>query len=497
MGIVQKDAFRTTIISYVGILLGYINKGLLFIIILTEEQIGLVSLLITVGTLFAQLSGFGTAFTTLKFLPFFKDSERNHYGFFPFILRMITWGTIITAVGFILFRPFIERLYIDKSAEFVSYYWWVFPIGIGYVFYLLFEAYLRSFYRNLLSVFTYEILLRIGVTISLVLYWNQWISFDSFVKMNSLIYLLPPLILMVYLMQQNEFIVSIRNINISKRFQRLMTQFSAYNYLNSLGVVLVISLDVMMIAQMIGLDATGVYATVIFVASALMVPSRSLIRISAPLVSEYWKSRNMKEMESLYKKTGAVSLFIGLSCFILIWLNIDLLFSFLKPEFQPGIWVFFTLMMGRFFELFFCLTGIIFSTSKKYKYDIYFTLFLVGAVFGLNLLFIPKWGIVGASVSTAIALMVYNIGRFLFIYKAYGLNPFEKNQFIVIGLAVVTLLAGEYFGGMTDDLWMRSLIVTPVFLLLFILPAFLFRLEPQTVQYVKNGSAFLKRKIGL
>lgn len=497
MGIVQKDAFRTTIISYAGILLGYINKGLLFIIILTEEQIGLVSLLITVGTLFAQLSGFGTAFTTLKFLPFFKDSERNHYGFFPFILRMITWGTIITAVGFILFRPFIERLYMDKSAEFVSYYWWVFPIGIGYVFYLLFEAYLRSFYRNLLSVFTYEILLRIGVTISLVLYWNQWISFDSFVKMNSLIYLLPPLILMIYLMQQNEFIVSIRNINISKRFQRLMTQFSAYNYLNSLGVVLVISLDVMMIAQMIGLDATGVYATVIFVASALMVPSRSLIRISAPLVSEYWKSRNLKEMESLYKKTGAVSLFIGLSCFIIIWLNIDLMFSFLKPEFQPGIWVFFTLMMGRFFELFFCLTGIIFSTSKKYKYDIYFTLFLVGAVFGLNLLFIPKWGIVGASVSTAIALMVYNIGRFLFIYKAYGLNPFEKNQFIVIGLAVMTLLAGEYFGGMTDDLWMRSLIVTPVFLLLFVLPVFLFRLEPQTVQYVKNGSAFLRRKVGL
>lgn len=495
MGIVQKDAFRTTIISYVGILLGYINKGLLFILILTEEQIGLISLLITVGTLFAQLAGFGTAFTTLKFLPFFKDSERNHYGFLPFILRIIAWGTIITSVGFILFRPVIERLYIDKSADFVDYYWWVFPIGIGYVFYLLFEAYLRSFYRNILSVFTYEILLRLGVTVSLILYWSQRVSFDSFVKINSLIYLLPPVILMMYLWNQKEFIIAPKNIHISKRFQRLMTQFSAYNYLNSLGVVLVISLDVMMVAQILGLGATGVYTTVVFVASALMVPSRSLIRISAPLVSEYWKNRKMKEMDLLYKKTGAVSLFIGLSCFLVIWLNIDLLFSFLKPEFQPGIWVFFTLMMGRFFEMFFCLTGIIFSTSKKYKYDIYFTVLLVGVVFGLNLILIPKWGIVGASVSTAIALMVYNVGRFLFIYKSYGLNPFERNQFIVIGLAVVTLLAGEYFGAMAGDLWTRALIVTPLFLLLFILPVVIFKLEEETIGYVKKGLIFLRKKV--
>ena len=51
MGIVQKDAFRTMLISYVGIVLGYVNKGILFLIILTTEQIGLVNLIISVGTL--------------------------------------------------------------------------------------------------------------------------------------------------------------------------------------------------------------------------------------------------------------------------------------------------------------------------------------------------------------------------------------------------------------------------------------------------------------
>ena len=64
MGLIQKDAFRTMLLSYVGIVLGYVNKGLLFLIILSTEQIGLINLLISVGTLFAQFANFGTVYST-------------------------------------------------------------------------------------------------------------------------------------------------------------------------------------------------------------------------------------------------------------------------------------------------------------------------------------------------------------------------------------------------------------------------------------------------
>ena len=58
MGFVQKDSLRTMLISYVGIGLGYVNKGLLFLLILSTEQIGLINLIVGVGILFAQLSNF-------------------------------------------------------------------------------------------------------------------------------------------------------------------------------------------------------------------------------------------------------------------------------------------------------------------------------------------------------------------------------------------------------------------------------------------------------
>jgi len=495
MNFIQKDTLRTTIISYLGILLGYINRGFLFLIILTEEQIGLAGLLLTIGVLFANISGFGVAFTTVKFLPFFKDFRRHHYGFFPFIFRMVVWGCIITSLIFFVFRSFIEQLYIEKSEAFVTYYWWLYPIGLGYVFYLLFEAYLRGFYKNTISIFAQDIVYRLAITFFLLIYWAKWISFDVFIELYSLVYFVPPLILLYVLIKNKEFILSRKHINISKRFRRLIIQFSAYNYVNSLGKSLVVSLDVMMIAQMIGLGETGIYATVTAFVSVMLIPSRSLTRVSTPLVSDYWQSRNMTAMQSLYQKTSAVSLFLTLSGFLFVWLNIDLLFSFLNPTFHVGIWVFLTLMLGRFFEIFFDLTEIIFATSKKYKYDIYMTIGLVIFVFVLNLLFIPKWGIIGAAASTSIAWIIFTTGRFLFVYKAYGLNPFHKNQLFVLGFALLTVFLGEWLGGMAPNFWVRALIVSPIFLFVFLIPIFVLKLVPQINHYISEKIHLIQNKL--
>ena len=44
-------------------------------------------------------------------------------------------------------------------------------------------------------------------------------------------------------------------------------------------------------------------------------------------------------MKELYTQVSSVALVIGLGSFLLIWSNIDFLFSFLKPEFKAGIWL--------------------------------------------------------------------------------------------------------------------------------------------------------------
>ena len=485
MGFVQKDAIKTTLISSFGLVLGYLNKGLLFLLILSTEQIGVINLCFSLGVLFAQFSNFGTIYTIWKFFPFFKNKEKKHHGFLSFILLIGIAGTLIMCLLFLLFQEHLESIYIEKSPLFIQYFIWIIPIGVGYVLYLILDVYLRALFKNIVSVFALDIVLRLGVTLILILLWAGVITFDLFVAIHGILFLLPPIILVVFLFKIKELHLGIKNIRISSRFRKIIFNYAAFNYINSLGTVLVNSLDIIMVAQYIGLRATGVYSTVVFLTSALQVPYKSLVRVSSPLVSEYWKNREMDKMKDLYTRVSSVSLVIGLGLFLLVWVNIDFLFSFLKNEFKAGIWVFFFLMMGRLMDMFFGLNGSIFNTSKKYRYDVVFTLFLIFAVYYLNTIMIPLWGMSGAAISTALAFFVYNIGRMVFVYSIYKIHPFNKNQFIIIGVGLLTLITCSYLDNLFINQWIQMIFNTTLSLLLFFGSIFLFSLEKETINYAK------------
>jgi len=494
MGLVQKDAFRTAVISYVGILIGYLNKGVLFLIILSTAQIGLINLIISIGTLFAQLANLGSVYVTWKFFPFLKNEEKKHHGFLPFVMLIVGIGIVIYTGLYILFRTQIQHGYIEKSPLFLDYYYWTLPIGISYVIFIVLEIYLRSLYKNIISVFAFEVVLRLATTVILILKWVNLISFDLFVILHSLLYIIPTLILIFYLRSLGELNLRFSTIKIPKRFKKIVFYFSSFSYINTLGAVWVNSLDVLMIAQFVGLKGTGIFTTVIFLTSVLQVPYKSITRVSAPLISDYWKHRQFDKMKELYTKVSSISLVIGLAMFLLCWVNIDFLFSFIKSEFREGIWVFFFIMMGRLVDMYFGLNGSIFSTSKKYRYDIFFTVFLIIAVYLLNYWLIPIWGIVGAAISTSIALVVYNVGRLLFVWFAYKLHPFHRNQLVIIGLFVIAMMVGHFTQGLINNKWIQFLFESTLVIVLFFVPIFLLSLEKETVNYIKKGMAFVRSK---
>ena len=492
MGLVQKDALRTTIISSFGLILGYLNKGLFFLLIFSTEQIGVVNLVFSLGVLFAQFSNFGAVYSIWKFFPFFKNKENKHHGFLSFSLLIVLLGAGVVSLFFLLFRSNIEHIYESKSPMFLDYYLWVIPLGIGYLLYLVFEVYLRSLFKNVISVLAMDVVLRLVVSLLLLLFWLKLIDFNDFVLAHSLVFFIPPLILIFYLKYLGELFINPRKINISKRFKKIIFNYSAFNYMNTLGRVLVNALDVIMIAQFIGLKATGVYTTVVFLTSAIQVPYKSLIRVSSPLISEHWKNRNFSGMKLLYRQVSSVSLVIGLGLFICVWVNIDFLFSFLKPEFSDGIWVFFFLMMGRLLDMYFGLNGHIFTSSKKYKYDLIFTLSLIGVVYFLNLYLIPIYGIIGAAISTAVALILYNLGRLLFVYFAYSIHPFTWKQFLIIILGVLSIILVINIPMFDLNIWIQFILKTSVTGFIFFGTILLFDLEPETKSYLRKALRFIK-----
>ena len=178
MGFVQRDTIITTIISYIGLVLGYLNKGVLFILFLSTEQIGLISIVTAVGVMFAQLANLGTINAIWKFFPFFRSDDRTDRGFLLYNALLALLGIVVFGVAYFLLKDHITALYIDKSPLFVEYYFWVLIIGIPMVYFLIIDIYLRGMFKNIITAFTRDVLLRLAVTILIILYWQKLISFE-------------------------------------------------------------------------------------------------------------------------------------------------------------------------------------------------------------------------------------------------------------------------------------------------------------------------------
>lgn len=493
MGFVQKDAVKITLLSYMGMFLGYFNKAFLFILFLTTDEIGLLNLLLSVGLLFAQFCNLGTAFTLSKFFPFFRNSAKNNYGFLQYNVLIVTIGVFLFAILAIVFKDQVSSYYIAKSPDFVTYYYWYLPIGIAYIYFLLFDSYLRAMYKNLLSVFLFEVGLRIFTLVAILGYGFQWIDFDTLIKVSSLIYFIPTIVITIYLVRLKELDFRFWNIKIPKRFRTILIRFSMLSYFNTLGALLVTTIDAMMVAAYLGLKETGIYTTVVFITAFLQVPYRALTRMTIPMVAEYWKSKNMEKMQEIYQQTSSILLVISTTLFMYVWINREAVFYILKPEFVAGIPVFLYIMIGRLTDMYLGLNGAIFVSSKKYAFDLLFTFLLIGIVYTLNTLFIPTMGMSGAALGTMIALVVYNFGRAYFVWYEYRLHPFTKSQLIVLFLFVVNVVGYEFLPhleGRWLDIFVRSLLFTGTFPLII----YYLKIEVELNKYIDKLAGKYLRK---
>ena len=499
MGIVQKDALRTTIVSYIGMVLGYLNKVYLFLLLLSSEEVGLINLLLYLGVLFAQFSNLGTVNTTWKFFPFLNNPEKKHSGFLTLNILIVFSGALFISLLTLLFRGPITGYFLERSERLVDYYYWIIPLGVAIVTFKLLESYLRALYKNVFPVFANDFVLRVLTTLVLIVYAFKWISFDELVIVICLLQFVPALLVIGYLMKIGEWHVSVKGINIPKRLKKSILTYSMFSYANSLAAVVVVSLDAIMVSAMVGLSAFGVYSIVLYLIRALMIPYTAIARVSSPIVAQNWKDKDMDTLSKLYKQVSSVSLFIALFSFLGVWASGDELFTLLAKsgkEYYAGLYVFLFLMIGRITDMYMGLNGTILVTSKKYKYDILFTLFLIGAVIGLNLVFIPWWGTAGAAIATTIGVIGYNLMRLLFVWYHYGIHPFKWNQVKVIALFVLILATFHFVPFSFGNIWINMIVKSALVTLLFPGTIYLLKLEPEIVAYVDKVLETLKKKIG-
>ena len=494
MGIVQREAFWSTLFSYLGVIVGYFNKVVLFILLLSAEEIGLMNLLLSVAVLFSKMANLGTLNSTWRFFPIVKNDENKHYGFFSYQMLTVLLGGLIFTLLLLFFQSPIKSYYSDKSPYFVDYYYWVIPLGFFLLVYGLFDSFLRAQLKTLLSTFVNDVLLRLVTTLLLVFYWLEWYDFDLLVLLYVLSYTLPIVVLYFYLKHLNVWSLSYSSITIRSKLKRVIRNYSAFSYLNSFSASIAFSLDTIMIAGMVGLKSVGVYSIIFYITRPLVIPYASLLRIGAPLVPRYIKERKFDQLNAFYKELSSVSLIIGLFLFLGVWCSRNELIELLPSYFSDGIYIFLFLMLGKLVDMYASINAIILISSRYYRMDLLFTAVLIVLVFFMNLLLIESYGATGAAISTGIGIAFYSILRAAFVWYKMKLSPLKMSNLLVVAIAVLTTIALEYMPVFTDITLVNIALRSIVLVILFPVPVLYFRLEPALNDYLSKMASKLARK---
>ncbi|MDX2001689.1 MAG: oligosaccharide flippase family protein [Chitinophagales bacterium] len=465
MSEIRKQGIANAAISFIGIGLGYLYTGLLGPYIFTPEQIGLTSTLMAVALITSHLSRFGAPYMAIKFFPQFSGSARERQSLHNFLFLLTTLGFFVFLIAYLFFQPQIVSVFGKRSPLFASYNRMAIIMVAFMSLFELYMAYSRALLRTVMPAFLRDILWRLIVIAGMLAYYFGYISFDAFVYIYACGFALPTLVLVLYLFYFKELGTQ-THIDLKGNRTEIF-KYGRYVFIGTLTTITINEVDKLMISGLIGEGYTGIYQVAAFFSQVLLVPSRAILTVAAPLLAGFLLNNEIEKVERIYKKSSINQLVVGLFLFVGIYINLHNIFRILPPEYAQGSSVIIFLSLAKLFDLATGVNGEIILNSKYFRFDLYFNLSLLLLIIATDYIVIPIYGITGAAMASAAIILLYNGAKSFFLWRVYHIQPFSAKTLVIIAIALIAIginLLLPVLDSLLLDIAYRSAIMSILFI---------------------------------
>jgi O-antigen/teichoic acid export membrane protein len=442
LGIIKQQSIQSTLFVYIGVFIGFFNAALLMPNLLTPEQKGLLDFVNSLSSIFASICVLGLPFVTLKYFPGFRDHSTSHNSYFTIIFIITIIGFLIGTLVFLTTQDWLigAKNTAKSFPNFMVFFIMVFTAQLVFI---NFDPYIRALYNVVLGILLENVFVKGFILLTLLLFAVKKFDFQYVFFLYCLGLSLPGIIIAFYLLLKVDFRFHLDTFHQkAKGLYGEMRSVAFYGLLGSLGSIVVMNIDRIMLGNMNGLEATGIYSTAFFFGLFIVKPSIGLRRVSGVVISDAWKNNDMKAIQEVYYKSCLNQLILSIYLFLAIWLSIDFMYELIRPEYAVGKYVVLFIGFAQVIEMATGTNYEVLVTSKYYKYNAYFLVLLFTLVIALNYMLIPKYGINGAAFASLVAMALNNLLRFLFLYWKFKLQPFNLKFLVVIaiGLAIFALM---------------------------------------------------------
>lgn len=494
MGIVIRQSFFSSIFSYLGVIVGFVNVIILFPAFLSEEQIGLYRAIQNASLLLLPFATFGLQASTLKFFPEAQQEEKTQKQFLGFMLVSVVFFYLLFLLLYFVFQNPIHAYFEEKAQQLVDSFHLVLVLVLILSFQSIIEAYSRSLLKTVFPGFLRDFLFRFLISVSVLLYALQLFSFDTLLVSLLGIYVLILIFLLLYLSKDGNFRIRFPSADVVRTIGKRILGYSFFIFLGFSGGTIIVNVDSIMISSMLGLAQTGIYVTAMYMGTIIELPKRSISQIVTPLFSKSFEENNLEEVGSLYKKVSINQAILGTLILLGILVNLDNIFALMPNSeiFSAGKYVVLFIGLGKLIDMTFSFNGEIILFSHYYRFNVTATLILGFITIITNLILIPLYGISGAAFASMITLLLFNLVKFIFVKVKLGMQPFSINTLKVFAIGFLVFYLTSLIPPMS--IWLDLVVRSGVVIVLFVGMILLFRASKEITQLSQGGWKQFLRK---
>ena len=432
MSQIRRQSIISSVVVYIGFALGFLNTYLFareggF----TKEQYGLTGIFIAIANLMFSFANLGMTSYIYKFYPYYKQNLE------PKKNDILSWALLVSLVSFcfiviagIYFKDLIAYKFASNSREFVTYFYWIFPFGLGLTLYSILESYAWQLKKSVLTNFLREIQFRLFTTILIVLTFSGLLtSFYVFIKIYSFKYLGIAFIILFYLLAKGYLHLTFKVSIVTRKFFKKILTLIKFVYGGTLVFAIAGVFDTIVIASVLenGLAAVALYSLAQNMASLIQAPQRGIISSSIAALSQAWKEKDHSRIMRIYKQSSINQLIFAVGMFSLIWLNFsDGILTFnLQSGYLDARWIFFYIGLMRIVDMGTGVNSQVIATSTLWRFEFFTGIILLLITLPLNYVLTKYYfGAAGPAIANLFSFTIYNAIRFWYLKKKFNMQPF-------------------------------------------------------------------------
>ena len=274
--------------------------------------------------------------------------------------------------------------------------------------------------------------------------------------------ILSQMILVYLVVKKIPFLVKFQEIKFTNFFKRF--SYSIQLGFNAIIVVLLTKIDVLMVGSFTDNIQVAIYDTCVMISFVIMMPFIALVKSSEPFMKSLVK---VKAVQEKYKNNLKLSieLSLGVLLFILI-ASKDILYVF-GDIYVDGSETLIILSISYMLLIILGSPIEILNMNGFTKNSSIVLIISILINIGLNMLLIPIYGIVGASIATGISLVSSKIFGLFLVHQKLNLNfihqLFNIKAYIIFG--ILYILSNLF----TVNYWLLNLLIALFVVLIYFL----------------------------